>query len=255
MKTDELLDRLELLYPNNELLIDLRKAILDDNRYSLYRLIKHMNDTSMVEAIRKLENSEDFNQDAFSRGQIKSKLWLVETLEKLNLDLGTVFLCAGWYATLAAMLFESQCKIDKIRSFDIDDKCLEVADMVNKSHVSSNWKFKAITQNILDIDYNCHRWQTWSKANNRLSYPIEDVPTTIINTSCEHIEDFDSWYNKIPPGKILVLQTNNYFEIEDHINCSESLELFAASTPMSQELFSGELNLAKYTRYMRIGIR
>jgi hypothetical protein len=193
--------------------------------------------------------------DAFSWGQLKSKRWLVNELEKLNLELGTAFLCAGWYATLAAMLFNSSCKIDKIRSFDIDSNCESIADTVNANYVKDSWKFKAITQDIFDIDYSQHSWQTWSKANNRMSRLITDQPSTIINTSCEHIANFNLWYNKIPNGKIVVLQTNNYFEIDDHVNCSESLADFAVQTPMSTELFSGELHLTKYTRYMRIGIK
>lgn len=255
MKTNELLDRLELLYPDNTLLSDLRKALVDDNRYSLFRLIKNLNDTNLVEAIRKLDQNNEFNSDAFSRGQIKSKAWLVKELENLDLNLGIVFLCAGWYATLAAMLFESKCKIDKIRSFDTDKSCESIADSVNAHEFKNNWKFKAITENIHNIDYFSHTWSSWSNANNRMSYPITDIPDTIINTSCEHIENFKSWYDKIPSGKLIVLQTNNYFEIEDHVNCSNSLEEFATNTPMSEVLYQGELQLPKYIRYMRIGIR
>lgn len=203
-----------------------------------------------------LRNAADIEgvdlNDAFSWGQLKSKRWLVEELSKLNLDLGTVFLCAGWYATLASMLFKSQCKIDKIRSFDIDHNCALVADTVNRSLVADGWKFKASTLDIHDIVYPL-TYQT-TRFDKTIA-ELTDAPATIINTSCEHIEDFDIWYNKIPAGKILVLQTNNYFEIADHINCAASLESFATQTPMSQELFSGELNLTKYTRYMRIGIK
>jgi hypothetical protein len=193
--------------------------------------------------------------DAFSWGQLKSKRWLIDELEKLDLDLGTIFLCAGWYATLAAMLFESTCKIEKIRSFDIDGSCVDVADTINAVNFKNNWRFKAVESNIFDINYSSHEWTAWSKTNNRMSYPITDVPTTIINTSCEHIENFKSWYDKIPVGKIIVLQTNNYFEIEDHINCSSSLEEFASNTHMTEVLYQGELHLPKYTRFMRIGIK
>jgi len=193
--------------------------------------------------------------DALSWGQLKSKRWLVSELEKLNLDLGTIFLCAGWYATLAPMLFDSNCKIDKIRSFDIDESCVSIADTINSNKVKENWKFKSVTDDIFNINYSIHQWQTWSKANNRMSYPITDTPNTIINTSCEHIENFDVWYNKIPNGKIVVLQSNNYFEVEGHINCSNSLEEFVNQTPMSHVYYDGELFLDKYTRYMRIGIK
>ena len=88
-----------------------------------------------------------------------------------------------------------------------------------------------------------------------MSYPFIEIPNTIINTSCEHIENFDKWYNLIPKNKIVILQTNNYVEIEDHVNCSNSLEEFRIQTPMTTLLYEGELVLDKYTRYMRIGIK
>jgi hypothetical protein len=211
---------------------------------------------SIFQQLRNAASLDEVNlNDAFSWGQLKSKRWLINELEKLDLDLGTVFLCAGWYATLAAMLFESTCKIEKIRSFDVDSTCVDVADTINANNFKNSWKFKAILEDIHKINYSEHSWSSWSNTNNRMSYPVVDIPTTIINTSCEHIENFNLWYDKIPAGKIVVLQTNNYFEIEDHINCSTSLEDFATTTPMTVELFLGELVLEKYTRYMRIGIK
>ena len=39
---------------------------------------------------------------------------------------------------------------------------------------------------------------------------MSDVPNTIINTSCEHIVNFDEWYRKIPAGKLVILQSNDY---------------------------------------------
>jgi hypothetical protein len=193
--------------------------------------------------------------DALSWGQLKSKRWLVSELEKLNLDLGIIFLCAGWYATLAPLLFDSSCKIDKIRSFDIDGSCVAIADTINSNKVKENWKFKSVTDDIFNINYDTHQWQAWSKANNRMSYKFIEIPNTIINTSCEHIENFDTWYNLIPKNKIVILQTNNYIEIEDHVNCSIDLGEFRMQTPMTTILYEGELVLGKYTRYMRIGVK
>lgn len=206
-----------------------------------------------------LRNAVDNNNadltDALSWGQLKSKRWLVNTLEDIEVPLGTVFLCAGWYATLAAMLFQSRCSIDKIRSFDIDDSCLEIADTINRNEVKKDWKFKAITQDIMDIDYNSHTWQTWSKANNRMSRDITDCPNTIINTSCEHIKEFNQWYKKIPNGTLVVLQTNNFFDVKDHVNCVKNPLEFAEQSPMQDCLYSGALELPKYNRFMRIGIK
>tara|TARA_B110000305_G_scaffold48846_1_gene52502 strand:- start:5246 stop:5941 length:696 start_codon:yes stop_codon:yes gene_type:complete len=202
-----------------------------------------------------VDNHDADLSDALSWGQLKSKRWLVDELEKIDLPLGTIFLCAGWYATLAAMLFQSKCNIDKIRSFDIDESCLQIADTINRNQVKEDWKFKSITQDIMDIDYNKHEWQIWSNTNNRMNYPITDTPNTIINTSCEHIENFEEWYAKIPSGKLVILQSNNFFEVDEHVNCVNDINEFKRMSPMNTVLYSGELQLPKYYRFMLIGYR
>ena len=235
---------------------DLRKLILEDNTWKLWPILDRYVDTQFVAAFKNFfVNETEIWNDCFSRGQIESKLWLVKELTKLNLDLGTVFLCAGWYATLATMLFESNVKVDKIRSFDIDPSCVDIAEVFNKQWFTNQWHFKSITQDIMDINYNEHTWQQWSNANNRMSYPITDVPDTIINTSCEHIENFDEWYAKIPAGKLVILQSNNFFEVDEHVNCSIDIDDFSRQTPLTSVLYSDSLQLEKYTRYMRIGYK
>ena len=304
MKTFELLDRFELLYPANKDLADLRrsytdkdisslfrllpakikgnindlrravleqnlhsifrlaeddelrKLILEDNTWKLWPVLDRYVDTQFVAAFKSFHvNETTIVEDSFSRGQLQSKLWLVSELKKHKLDLGTVFLCAGWYATLATMLFESKLKLDKIRSFDIDPTCMDIAETFNKPWFTRQWRFKAITQDITTIDYNEHTWQSWSTANNRMSYPITDRPDTIINTSCEHIEHFNEWYNKLPEGKLLVLQANNFVEVDEHVNTYNTLDEFSESVPMAKTLYTGELELTKYTRYMKIGYK
>lgn len=193
--------------------------------------------------------------DALTWGQLKSKRWLISELEKLDIDLGTIFICAGWYAILAGMLFESKCKITKIRSFDVDNLSTDIADTINRKYVVDGWKFKALEKDIHELVYDKFSWTFWSTKNNRMSYPIIDSANTIINTSCEHIVDFDRWYSKIPQGMLCILQTNNFYDVDDHINCSQSLVDFANSTLMSKVLFEGELSLTKYNRYMRIGYK
>ena len=304
MQTFELLDRFELLYPTNSKLADLRRAyidkdlssifrllpakvngdleelrksvleqnlhsifrlsededirklLLEDNTWKLWPVLHRYTNTQFVEAFKNFfVNDTKIWDDCFSRGQLQSKLWLIETLEAKCTNLGTVFLCAGWYATLATMLFESKIKVDKIRSFDIDDKCVDIAETFNKPWFVDQWRFKSITQDIMDINYNEHVWQYWSNANNRMSYPITDSPDTIINTSCEHIENFAEWYAKIPTGKLVVLQNNNFFEVDEHVNCVNDLDDFASQAPLTEILYDNELKLSKYTRFMRIGIK
>ena len=255
MQIAEILDRLELLYPDNSIFSDLRKTLLSQDKFALFRIIQGLTGSQLIEGMRKYKDDDSFNADCFSRGQLESKLWLVKELSELKVDLGTVFLCAGWYATLATMLFESNIKVDKVRSFDIDESCVDIAETFNKPWFVDEWRFKSITQDIMDINYNEHDWQYWSNANNRMSYPITDSPDTIINTSCEHIENFQEWYDLIPTGKLVVLQNNNFFEVNEHVNCVNDLDDFASQSPLTEILYDNELKLPKYTRFMRIGYK
>jgi hypothetical protein len=107
----------------------------------------------------------------------------------------------------------------------------------------------------MDIDYNEHTWQFWSNTNNRMSRPIADNPDTIINTSCEHIENFAEWYAKIPDGKLVILQSNNFFDVQEHVNCVKDITEFSNMAPMSNTLYAGDLDLPKYKRFMLIGYK
>lgn len=282
MDIKTLLDKFEVLYPYNQNLADfrrayndkdlssifrivtsqnkedIRKVVMEDNQWSMYKLLSEYLDTSFVSTFKRfLSEDIKIDQDCFSRGQLQSKKWLVDELKKidikLDLDLGTVFLCAGWYGTLATMLFENNFNIKSIRSFDIDESCREIAEIFNKLWVMKDWKFKASTSDIHDINYSTHVYNVY-RSNGSLC-ELTDSPDTIINTSCEHILNFDKWFEKIPQGKLLILQSNNYFEIEEHVNCVKDNQHFEQMAPLSKTLYSGELFLEKYSRFMRIGIK
>ncbi|MDB4348974.1 hypothetical protein OAA64_01470 [bacterium] len=192
--------------------------------------------------------------DLFSKGQMESKRWLVNELEKIKQPLGTVFLCAGWYGSLASFLFESDIQLDKIRSFDIDESCASIAETFNRNKTMDGWQFKATTLDICNMDYPLE-YKTY--RSNGTAQDLVEMPNTIINTSCEHIPtgDFVNWYNNIPIGTLVVLQTNNYFKLTEHVNCCNDLDHFVRLTPIQYLHFSGELELPNYTRYMRIGIK
>jgi len=254
---------------------DLKKAVCDDNIHSIYRLLDNdqlkkaieydnpwaiydylieYTSSQFAHALKFMLNEEtNFDEDCLSRGQLQSKLWLVGELNKIGVDLGVVFLCAGWYGTLATMMFESGLSIEKIRSFDIDETTESIAEIFNRPWVIDGWKFKPVVQDIRDINFEEHSYVV-SKDDGEFE-ALWDIPDTVINTSCEHIENFEEWYAKIPNGKLVIMQCNDYKEIEEHINCHETIESFAQQTPLELELFSGELQLEKYKRFMRIGYK
>ena len=265
---------------------ELRKAVLEKNIHAIFRVIQAIDDSENIDLIRNsvINKGDDIEvlrktlslfiksetldtlvktlrtfpesaiKDAFARGQLHSKKWLVSEVENIGMHLGTVFLCAGWYGTLATMLFESKkIHLDKIRSFDIDESCWKIAESINKPWVMDEWKFKATTQDIHKINFNEHTYKTL--RSNGTERELFDKPNTIINTSCEHIENWSDWWDSIPKGKLCILQSNDYKELPEHINCLNDVEHFKSIAPMTTYLYGGELILGKYTRYMLIGIK
>lgn len=233
---------------------EIKKVVLDDNMHSLFRVFDDFKKTNLTKGLRRCLNEDIwFDKDCLSRGQIRSKLWLINELKNVNLDLGTVFLCAGWYGLLATMIFESNLSVDNITNFDADPNCEKIANVFNKDFILDDWKYKHVVQNITDIDYTGHIFDV--NKSNGTTEKIWETPNTVINTSCEHIENFVSWYMELPVGMLCILQTNNYFDVPEHVNCSHSLDEFAFQTPMQRVWFEGELDLGQYKRFMRIGIK
>ena len=69
MEIHELLDRLELL-SNNDNVSDIRRAVIDKDFNSIFRLLEKETNTQLLPAIKKHHN---ILGDALSQGQIKSK--------------------------------------------------------------------------------------------------------------------------------------------------------------------------------------
>lgn len=177
--------------------------------------------------------------EAFWKGQLKSKDWLVDRLHfVLNpasnkiLDFPlSVDIHGGWVGVLASMLFQSKIPISTIRSIDIDPSCEKVATTMNKLEEIEG-RFRAVTANMCNIRSDA------------------DV---IINTSCEHItqDEYDLWLSGLPQNSIIVLQSNNYY-IDEHVRPVNSLEEFKKQSQINIML-EEQLDLPLYTRFMLIG--
>ncbi|MGI9305120.1 MAG: class I SAM-dependent methyltransferase [Gammaproteobacteria bacterium] len=175
---------------------------------------------------------------ALNKNQIACKKWLLDQLYRAaGGEYDTVHTLGGWYGVLSALLLnDARFDIAKAVSYDIDPACEPVAQSLNGTHVGRG-KFEAVTADMLDLDFNA-------------SDHANDV---IVNTSCEHLSRFDQWYARLPGGALLVLQSNDYYAIDEHVNCVPDLEAFQRQAPMQDVLFQGELKLKKYTRFMLIG--
>jgi hypothetical protein len=174
---------------------------------------------------------------ALSRGQILSKTWLINKLKEVDGDFKSALVLGGWYGVLVHLILkDSSFTIDQITSIDIDKSCAPVFESFNGHDPVISSRAKAVTADMFDWDYEGQKYDY------------------VINSSCEHIQDFSSWLSKLPNGQRVVLQSNDFFDCDEHINCSKNLESFLSSTNLSKVLFSGTLELEKYNRFMVIGI-
>ena len=170
--------------------------------------------------------------DAFWSGQLKSKEWLITNLRTHINQFVSIDIHGGWVGVLASMIFQSDIPVTHIRSIDIDPKCEPIAVNMNKIEEMVG-KFRAVTADMC---------------------AIRSDADIVINTSCEHItqDQYDLWLSGMPYNSLLVLQSNNY-DIPEHVRIAEDLEEFKTQCNLSKVLWSGELELPLYKRFMIIG--
>lgn len=251
-----------------QFLVTCRDALVRSTDYSIFfslrKLISHFDKDYENYAKRiSLLPDTDVNidywwpilKDAWSQGQVKSKIWLVKELIKLvDLNDKTIFVLGGWVGVLPAILFW-HTPAHKIRNFELDKNCILISDWLIKEWMIDDFRYKTIHQDMMDINYNKHTWSMPSHEGDKIISKTE-IPDIVINTSCDHLKDFPSWWDLIPKGKIFAIQNNNFPEIEDHHNWVDSLETFESQVSDATEiLYSGELETEKYKRFMIIGIR
>ena len=225
------------------------------NHRKVLQYVAHSIDSEYIRKISswsiKWQHRANLNQH-FSRGQMKSKCWMVEQLSEIYQDqyLGTVAHYGGWYATVAQNIFE-QFRVKNYYNLEVDPECIDISDDFNYKQ-TVGWKFKSTVQNVNDIvwkDNNSFDIKIKNLANNMVTTNVK--PDLIINTSCEHMNE--DWYNAIPTGTVVCLQTNDYFENEQHINCCRDLADAIAKYPMTEIYYSGEIDTQMYKRFMIIG--
>lgn len=168
--------------------------------------------------------------ESFWESQIKSKSWLINVMKEIsNHTIENVFIFGGWYGVLGTLLYEYFPS--DIYSIDMDPDCKKIGEMLNP-------KVNFLVSSMENFTYNVS-------------------PSLVINTSTEHItqEIYNQWYRKIPSYTLVVLQGNNFYDCQEHVRCSSSLQDFKRMNPLSRYLYEGELDCTQFTRYMTIGYK
>jgi hypothetical protein len=205
-----------------------------------------------------IKNNIDISiiNDAFSRSQMRSKFWLVDELVKINNNYDDVLILAGWFGQLKA-IYEKQCTYSKMRVVELDRQACETSDYIFNLSNLENHKVKSVNADINNLTLHKNGYE-WDVENFRdgTKYSEKFLPDLIINTSAEHMKEdwfFQIKFKEMFGNPIVAIQSNNLFDIPEHINCVHSVEHMKKKFPMREVLYEGELQLKGYKRVMLIG--
>ena len=207
---------------------------------------------------RHKESNLDSISDAFSRGQVQSKIWLVQELSKIKTDYDMIYILAGWFGQLSFYIDAEKINYNKIRVMDIDPIACEVSDKIFNISNLENYKVKSVELDLTDPSWlartGCE--YTLKNYNNGNESKEKTNPDLIINTSAEHFHE--DWYHKfiyrpLKTKPLFVIQSNNLFDVPEHVNCVHSVDHMKKKFPMTEILYEGELQLKGYKRFMLIG--
>ena len=165
----------------------------------------------------------------------KSKQWLVREFYKLyDHNQGSFYVGGGWYGLLSHLM-------------------------------RMQWPEEGLNLTSGDIDPRCEEFGWKLFHNSDINFVTEDMTSrdlseysAIISTSCEHVEPeiLEKFIRSKNSNAWVVLQTNNYDELDSHINCYPDVMSFANWVePLIKEriYFAGTLRLGDFDRYMVIG--
>ena len=188
------------------------------------RILKVIDTFTTDRLVKSIVNSLNENQE-------KSKDWLIEKSKQYFTFFKnpSVVVAAGWYGHLASKMKEYTK--GEVVSFDKDPMCKKVGHKL--------YRGKDIIFTDADIKY----------------YDVKRFDI-VICTSSEHLKQkvLDDFLKRRKKGSLVILQSNNYFSINEHINCHNNVVEFEKTLKLEKILYRGTLKLDKFERYMVIGI-
>ena len=175
--------------------------------------------------------------DSVSAGQFSSKLWLANELRPyITKDHDGIQIIGGWYGLMAHILADNGFT-KEIKNYDLDPICEEYG-----YRLSQYGNVHFVTKDGLTI------------YDDEYVTNVSDKIT--ICTACEHIDrlTIETALRKKHHRQVVALQSNNYFEIDSHVNCHDSVEHFIDTLPLKEILYSGTKSWRnEYDRFLVIG--
>jgi hypothetical protein len=157
--------------------------------------------------------------DSLSPMQFKSKLNLINHIKSLNIlnKDSEIVIFGSWYGSILIPAFYNDVK--RITAIDMDAKVISKS----KYKIFKDYDVEFITGDIFE--------------KYRDQYTSCDL---FINTSCEHMKPMkewgpapkykNPWWYRCSPAHF-AFQSNNMYDIQDHINCVSTIEEFKTQLP------------------------
>lgn len=174
--------------------------------------------------------------DSFSESQVESKQWLIDILVMADIKNANIQLFGGWNGILITRLLTQNLTVNRIHNIDLDEKSICVFR-----------KYRELTN------------------DKRLEFTVSDVSTPhkydiktdiVINTSSEHMSNLPEIIkNKnYKPECLFVLQSNDMFHIDDHINCCNNSQELIKKSNLGDIVYEGTKKMPNgYNRFMVVG--
>lgn len=176
--------------------------------------------------------------DLFSKSQVLSKIWMAESIRKFVTKPVNILLIGGWYGQHRWYL--NDINVKSITNVDLDEKATTISKNIAETDNEPYYVITDDINNILTKD-------GFVVGGKSLTFDL------VINTSAEHMND--DWFHRLQPNQIVLIQSNNMFDIEGHINCVHSLEDMMKKYQLKHVNSAGLLQLSHGNRFMLYGIK
>ena len=167
---------------------------------------------------------------SFNWKQVECKDWLVKEIREIKIrntfeKISRIYIIGGWYGQILVPQIRNLFPDISIRFYEIDKIAIEIAQ-------------KFYLKDFNDIKY-YHEDAT--------SIKFTGSKNLVINTSSEHMNNLNIH------NCIYAVQSNNYYNVEDHVNCVDNPEQLTTINKFRKVWYHGEKEFAEYDRFMVIG--
>ncbi len=179
--------------------------------------------------------------------QVRSKLWLIDELAaRHDLRGSSLVVLGAWYGALPLLAnWRLPEPPRRMICVDLDPAACDLG-AATIGALYDNVEY--VVGDMLDLDLDA------------LGAPVSPV---VVNTSCEHVPELRTWWERLPEGQLAALQSNDFRHCADHVNCVENVGELKRQLPMSEVLYEGTRHLTDegllgrpdLVRFMVIGRR